>query len=436
MKLQNKLALYNTISKILIVLGFVALLPGIINRVAVHHIDNHLLAKKEKMMLIIKRGDIREIIDDEDCSFGNFNLLKEEFVTITPIDELNDTILIANGSRDVGGEIFEFRILSTTFRYSNQAYQIEMGEGLNRIKELNKTLQNITLIVMLIVTLITFLVDVGFSQILLLPLKKIIREKLRNIKHPSEFDFSRINTSTDDFKQLDLSINQMMHKVQEAFNTEKEFIANVSHELLTPISILQNRFENIIGEGKLSQDVEMKMNESLKTLARLGKIIKTLLMISKIENDQYLREDKIKLKEFTEEVWDEIKDRASEKEISFSSHWMSDYELSRCNRTLMFTLIFNLINNSIKYNKINGTIRVEGKMKNDRFMLEIIDSGIGIDQKNIPELFNRFKRFKIRDNESYGLGLPIVKTIADFHNIKIDIESKEGKGTIVRLLFA
>ena len=435
MKLQTKLALYNTISKIIIILGFAALIPSMVKEVAVNHIDKRLLAKQNKIMKIVQRGDIREIKDDEDCSFGNFNLLKEEFVSIEPAEHVTDTIFIQNDKRDVGGEIFEFRILSSAFRYDNQPYTLEIGEGLSSIKELNSTLQNITLLVMFIVSLITFLADISFSRYLLRPFNRIIIEKLRNTNHPTSFDFKTINTSTDDFKYLDQSINEMMHKVQEAFLIEKEFMANVSHELLTPISILKSRFENILSESKVPPDVEQKILDSLKTISRLSKIIKTLLMISNIENDQYLKEDRVSLQSFIREVLEEIGDRSSEKEIKITSVWKSDFTLERCNRTLLFMLFFNIINNAIKYNKQKGEITITGKNVLDKFVVEIADSGIGIGSDALKYIFERFKRFKNIANESYGLGLPIVKTIADFHDIKLEVTSLEGHGTNFKLFF-
>lgn len=435
MKLTTKFALYSTASKLLIFAGFGALLPVIIREVSISHMDNRLLAKQEKVMHIIGRGDISQITEHESCSFGNYNLLKEEFITILPASSPSESFIISQGTREVGGEVFDFRILTSTFHYENQTYRLEIGEGLNDLNHLDKTLRSLLLWAVVLVSFLAFIADLGYSGILLRPLKKLIRQKLTSVKHPGEFDFSPIKTSTTDFKQLDDTINGMMKKVQEAFEVEKQFIANVSHELLTPISILQNRFENLIAEGSLTHEAEQKVLESLKTLSRLGKIIKTLLMISKIENDQFLRQDHLKLKEFLEEVVSEIKDRLEDRKIKLSWEWQGDHELSKCNRTLLFTMFFNLMNNAIRYNVEAGSIIVKGKPEGDKFKVEIEDKGQGIEEEHLKDIFSRFKRFRIKDNESYGLGLPIVKTICTFHGVEISIQSMVGKGTSVGLLF-
>ncbi len=435
LKLGTKLALYHTFSKLILIFTFGAILPIIVSKVAMNHIDHRLKAKQEKVMKLIKHGDISEIKDDEDCSFGNYNLIKEEFVSIQPVNQLNDSVTVSNGWRDVGGDVFEYRILSSTFYYDNQPYGLELGEGLSSLNELNKTLQSMTLWIMLIITLITLLLDIGFTRYLMRPLRIIIEQKLKKMEHPTRFEPSPIATNTYDFLYLDRSLNDMMVQVKAAFLLEKEFMANVSHELLTPISILQNRFENMVAGGQLPPELEAKMMESQKTLMRLSKIIKALLMISNIENDQYLKDDQLELSAFIEEVAEEITDRMTEKNIAVSYSWESQYVFANCNRTLLFTLFFNLINNAIKYNKVDGSIQISGKALESGYVVAIQDTGRGIAKDQLELIFERFKRFKKIDNESYGLGLPIVKTIANFHAISIELDSDIDKCTTFKLFF-
>ena len=95
----------------------------------------------------------------------------------------------------------------------------------------------------------------------------------------------------------------------------------------------------------------------------------------------------------------------------------------------MHTLVFNLINNAIKYNKENGIITITGRKKDNQYLLEITDTGIGIEKNQIDSVFDRFKKLKKGDENSYGLGLPIVKTIAVFHNLKIEVRSEINAGS-------
>ncbi len=435
MRLLLKFTLFNTFSKILIVGALFLFLPTIINKVVYEHIDTRIIGKMNKYLKIIKKDGIKELKDDEDCAYGNYNLLKEEYIEVNATDKQMGNYTIENGERNFEGELLPYRILTRTFVYDNQIYLMEIGEGLSVMNLLLKTLKNYTLKLMTVFLIISLLLDVSFTRFLMRPLNRIINKKLKQTKHPTTFDFSISKTNTLDFKYLEESINDMMHKIQNAFNIEKEFIMNVSHELLTPITILQSKFENILADENTPADVSEKLMESQKTLNRLNKIIKTLLLISKIENEQYIKEDSVHLKELIYEVIEEIEERLTEKNISIDLKFQEDFICKNCNKSLLFTMFFNLINNAIKYNKPDGKIIIKGYKSGEYFILEITDTGVGIDKENIEHIFERFKRFDIKGIEGYGLGLPIVKTVLLFHDINIQVTSEKNIGSTFKLFF-
>jgi signal transduction histidine kinase len=227
----------------------------------------------------------------------------------------------------------------------------------------------------------------------------------------------------------------MMNKLKDTFQIEKEFISNVSHELQTPISIIQNRLENIINEESVSDELMIKLSDSQRTLNRMSRIIKALLLISKIENDQYLKQDSIGAIELMDEVLEEIEERLSEKKITLHKYFYDDFTMNHCNRTLLFTMMTNLVNNAIKYNKDGGTIDIYTRYKEGRFQIEIKDSGIGIEKHEVDGIFDRFTRLNKSKADGYGLGLPLVKTIAGFHKIEIIVDSMPDIGTEFILRF-
>ncbi|NNF01335.1 MAG: HAMP domain-containing histidine kinase [Bacteroidia bacterium] len=434
MKLRLKLVIYNALSKALIVLAFGALLPIVSETVVYNHIDQRLKARTEKILTVIYRGGLDEIALEQDCSFENFDILKEEFVTIGPLDNTDahsQDPVFENRDWTHDNDALSHRVLIRNFQYDNQWYELHVGEGNNTVEGLNSVFVRFTIIIMILVTLLSVLSDIGFVQILLKPFYKIVNTKLRGSHDPTSFNFDRIESSTYEFNHLDKSINELMQKVKETIMIEKEFIANVSHELLTPISILNNRLENIVVSAETDDDVSRKIVASQKTLNRLNKIIKALLMISKIENEQFLKEDSFKLDSLIEEVLLEIEDRVSQKNLKLIKEFNTNIELSKYNKSLMFTMFFNLINNAIKYNIEDGIITISI----DKNTVHIKDTGVGISKEQLPSIFNRFERLQHADEGSYGLGLPIVKKIADFHNIKISVESAVNKGTDFKLVF-
>lgn len=437
MKIQTKFAIYNALIKALIILGIGIVLPVIVEKVVYNHMDKRLQARTERVLKIIEKGGIKEIIMEQDCSFDSYNLLKEEFIAIRPLANKSEEpgITFRNEEWYIGGDYLNHRIARRSFYYDHQLYELNIGEGLTALKELHDTISKFTFLLLLVVILISVFLDIGFVRILLRPFYKIVEKKIRQPKEPAFFDFSRIKTSTYEFSELDQSINDLMKKINDAFLIEKEFIANVSHELLTPISILQNRFENILVSSNISDEIALKIVDSQKTLSRLSKIIKTLLLISKIENNQYLKNDHISVRNIMEEVIDEIEERISSRNISLKYHWEDDYKFNNCNQELFHTMLFNIINNAIKYNNEDGQILVHGFYKDNRYQLDISDTGIGIESDQIEFIFDRFKKLASKQADSFGLGLPIVKTIADFHRIEMKITSVPEQGTTFRLVF-
>ncbi len=438
MTIQVKFAVYNAVSKALIILAFIALLPILVERIVYEHIDKRLLARSERVLLTVRKGSIADIVREQDCSFESYNILKEEFVAIYPITDfkrLSQGTIIRNETWSIEGELLQHRIIKRPFLYDNQMYELNIGEGTGAIDDLKSIIQRFMLLMMVAVITLSLFVDLGFVRLLLRPLNKIIDTKLRPVQAPTSFNFTPIPSSTSEFEQLDNRINEMMHKLKDSFLIEKEFISNVSHELQTPISIIQNRLENIMIEGNVSDEVLIKLSDSQRTLNRMSRIIKALLLISKIENDQYLKQEKVSITSILDEVLEEIEERLQEKEIRLYKHFYEDLEYGPCNRTLLFTMFMNLVNNAMKYNKEGGSIVITTRKTDQHFEVEIKDTGIGMDNAELPGIFDRFRRLNKSTADGYGLGLPIVKTIAGFHHIEIKVDSETGVGTVFTLTF-
>lgn len=438
MKLQLKLVLYNAVSKALIILAIGALLPVLIQKVVYNHIDKRLIARLDKTMLMVSRGGLNEITLDQDCSFDSYNIFKEEFVSISPLAKLPGDFgkyRIENTERLIEKEMVHHRVLTKAFIYDNQLYSIEIGEGLSAMDQLDSTIRKFSLWMMIAVIVFSIILDLTFARLLLKPFNKMVNIKLKSIDHPASYDATPITTSTYEFAYLDKTLNEMMTKIRETFEMEREFIMNVSHEILTPISILKNRLENLINDPATPHAVAERMVESQKTLSRLTKVVKSLLYISKIENEQFARNETADLNPIVQEVMEELEDWTNAKGITIVNEWKGDYTAHNCNKSLLHTMIFNILSNAIKYNVPEGKIYISGEDKAHEFFLEIRDTGNGIAKEQLPFIFERFRRFRPEDEMSYGLGLPIVKSIADFHTISIKCDSVIGKGTKFSLSF-
>lgn len=429
MRLQAKLTLFSAASKVIILLLLVLGLPPLIHRVALLNTDQRLLEKEKQVVRLIGQQGIETFIAEGDNgAYGSYNLLKEEFISLEEVAPRLVSDTIENSLRKVEGEIVEYRVRSRTYDVNDKRYLLEIGRSLATIRESSQTMQRYAFYFLVAVVLLTVFVDLAFSKFLLRPLTLIVR-RLQRIEHPGTFKAKTLRTSTDDFIYLNNTINEMMGQVQAAFLKEKEFIGNVSHELLTPISILQNRMENLLTDPDLPDAYLEKFVENQKTLHRLKNIIQALLLISRIENEQYLKNETVDVENLALEVLEEIRDRAEAREITLEADLSQNWVLSQANYSLLFTMLFNVVNNAIKYNKPGGKIRVEGKRVNTAYELCVRDTGVGIAAGQLPHIFSRFKRLHAPDGESHGLGLPIVQTVAQYHQIKLSVTSVLGEGT-------
>lgn len=435
MKLQFKLALYNTLTKVAIItlLGIVILVS--INHISVNHIRQRLVQKKSRLIANLSDLALNDLLLQK--TFTDYNLLREEYIVLKEIKKEDHPIKqqFLQEARSIEGNNEEFQILITDFSYEGKNYRLELGETMSTLAQLERTISMFTFGILIAAVILTLIIDIGFMQLLLAPFYQIIDRKLNKVNDPINFNYKPVKTSTDDFKILDQSISTLMNKIATLFLTEKEFIANVSHELLTPISVLNTRLENLLNDEQLSQEGENKLFASLKTLGRLKSIINSLLLISKVENNQYNKPDVISVRQTITEVYEELEHRLLMMELKMYIDLPDDHVFTG-NKSLFHIMLTNLINNAIKYNTPSGTVSIYSEQSSNGYTLVIADTGIGMDTLAVEQAFVRFEKLQSEKEDSHGLGLAIVRSIAAFHNIRVAISSKKGEGTQVRVIFS
>ncbi len=436
MKLISKLTLFITLSKLAIVLLFVLTLPYLIGGIARTYTDYYLRQQQKKVLEVVAKNGVNSYLQGEE-SYGSYTMLKEEYISLEPVARGFKIDTIYTDERIIEQDTLQYRVLTHSFPADTSTYLMEVGKTIDTIDQYNRPLQRIATYVLLALILITLIIDLFYTRYLLRPLGEIINTKIRNRKFPFNENSIPVKTSTTDFKYLDNSLLSLMQQIHEAFEKEREFTANASHELMTPIGILQNKIENLMGEPEVSELVQLRLIGMQRTLNRLKRIVHSLLLISRIENEQFTKKDSVKVTELFEDVLDEINHRLSEKEISLEKSLSEKVILVNINRDLLFQLVYNLVNNAIRYNKANGSIRIWDQINQEgAYEVNITDTGIGIPEDEIGTIFNRFKKAnQSEESAGYGLGLSIVKSIADYHQIKIRIISEVSKGTTFTIAF-
>jgi len=435
LRLGTKLALFNLISKIVVTAIFIAILPFLINRINILQTDNELIKKREKIITLISEVGIEPFITSDTIeAFGSYNILKDEFISIERVELEEDWNFIEVSQRSIDNETIDYRVLNYSLKIDDNTYLIEIGKSLSSISYTQSNIKKIILIFLASIVLLTLLSDLFYTHRTLHPLKMII-SKLKNTSTPSLFDNRQINSSTSDFVLLDNTLIDLMKKTDDLFNKEKEITVNISHELLTPVSVLRSKLENLLIQKNLDQDVAVKIEESLRTLHRLKTLINSLLFIARIEGSLYLKDETVNLQELLTEITNELNPIAADKNILITNEFESEYILSLANRSLIFSMLYNVVNNAIRNTQNEGRIVIKSIRNEGTFEVVVIDNGSGMNQEQINNLFSRFKTKHNATDEGTGIGLAITKTIADFHKIDIAVASKPGEGTKFSFIF-
>ncbi|MFA6783066.1 MAG: ATP-binding protein, partial [Sedimentibacter sp.] len=216
-----------------------------------------------------------------------------------------------------------------------------------------------------------------------------------------------------------------------------EFTANVSHELKTPLTTMIG-FAEMIKEGLITGDDIEKYSALIhKEGMRLISLIEDLMRLSKIqEHTQNVEEKLINIKDISEDVVNLLKSKAEDYNVKLILN--ADNVVMKANNNYINELLYNLIDNGIKYNKDGGSVNIKIYEKDGLANIVISDTGVGISSKHIDRIFERFYRVdKSRSKETggTGLGLSIVKHIAELYDGTIDIKSSKNKGTEITIKF-
>lgn len=434
MKLYTKLTLFTAIATIAILGLFVLFLPRIMESIAEQNTDKTLLQQRNKVLSAVKENGIGYYVQS-DSGYGSYSMLKDEYISLEQYRVGDELSKLQTAQRVVDNDTINYRILIDTFIAEKKIYLLEIGKKTASIHDDSIALQRATFKILIVLALLIALIQLFYTRHILKPLNSIIQTRLIKRVFPFKEPSRPLKTNTYDFKYLDQSISDLTQQINAAFEKEKEFTSNASHELMTPISIMQSKLENMLMDPGLSDDALLKLEDTMRIMKRLKKIVNSLLLISRIESDQYDFTDHVPIKKMIREVLEELQHRADEKDLIINEGLSNTVILNNVNKDLLFQLFYNLIHNAIKFSKNRGTITINDQLAlEDIYSISITDTGGGMDAKQQEKVFHRFKK-GLYQKEGFGLGLSIVKSIADYLKIKIEVVSSPGKGTTFCLSF-
>ena len=258
-----------------------------------------------------------------------------------------------------------------------------------------------------------------------------------NLEHPLE------NNKYKEIEPLLIRIetqkNELMKENEEVLNASKvrqEFTSNVSHELKTPLHVISG-YAELIKEGIVKDSDVKEFGEKIYSEAsRMSKLVEDIMKISKLESDKAVEKTQLNLKNIVVAIVDSLMIEADKKNVKFKLS-LNDCSISG-NYDSIYSLIFNLVDNAIKYNKTNGKITIKLQEVSNNVILSVKDTGIGIPKEDLDRIFERFYRVdksRSKDSGGTGLGLAIVKHSLIVNNATIKVESELKKGSTFTVTF-
>ena len=269
---------------------------------------------------------------------------------------------------------------------------------------------------------------------------KAIKPVQKLIQSASQINESNISSrlplpnNKDEIYKLATTFNDLLNRIENSIEQQKQFTADASHEMRTPLTIIKGTLEVLLRKERTPEQYEKKINEVITQTDRLSYLFDQLLQLARAEsNNTIIKKEKIILKEKIDHLINGGDLLLNKNQIKYN---IPTNCVVFADAALLDRILENIISNAIKYNTPNGNITFEWNEKSNSLLIK--DEGIGISKDQQPYLFNRFYRAdnsRSSETKGNGLGLSIVKKLCELQHIKISVESAENKGTSFTLQF-
>ena len=268
---------------------------------------------------------------------------------------------------------------------------------------------------------------------------KPIREfsdKIEEVQAQNLADSGIEESKIKELNQLSVSYNKMLERLADAFEIQRQFTANAAHELRTPLSLMQVQLDLYHSTQHPGSDADTVQMIKMLTEQndRLGRMVKTLLDMSELQTVG--RDEKIILNDLVDEVLEDLEPLAQEKNIKLIGKYENITMIG--SDILIYRLVYNLVENAIKYNHSDGQVTVNAYKKQKYIYLSVEDTGSGIPKElreRVFEPFFRVDKSRSRELGGVGLGLALVHEIVRVHDGSISIKSNPAGGTIFEVIF-
>lgn len=362
--------------------------------------------KDQKIQIIRKAYENESILKQH-----QFDLNQYKITPISAKDYLEtDSFRNENFFMEYDEEMEPYRVLETYF--------IDKNGNHHKLEIRTATVEEDDFIESLLIALVILYILIIASILIInnISLKKIWKPFYSTLNYLRDYEFGKNKklisnkTPITEFKLLDSEIAKMITRNEKSVYQQKQFIENASHELQTPIAVALNQIDVLLESDDLTQKNYLEINQIRNTLKRMSTLNQSLLMLSKIENQQFKDKEEVVFNTVVKTMISDFNSILEFKSIALELIENGEFK-TLINKDLAYSLLSNLIKNSIKYNINNGKIIIEI----DNLSLKIKNTSKRKTPLNSEDIFSRFYK-ESEDHLSTGLGLSIVKTIIDNHS--------------------
>jgi heavy metal sensor kinase len=325
------------------------------------------------------------------------------------------------------------RLYSTALAENGSVYGVVQGG--ESLAPLGNTLQSVSIELLLIVPLVLILGTLGsywLAAHAFAPIDRLTRSA-RRIEAGDLHERVPVPRSKDEIQSLALTFNEMIERIDKAFSRQRRFVADASHELRTPVAAIRSMTDVVLAQNTpIDREYVTVLRDVNAEAERLGYLINSLLLLARSDENQVLFEHElVRLDLLASDVAATMEPLATERGITLEVV-AKQSTMVLGDEVRLIQVIINLLDNAVTYSNRGGRVKLEVKTVQNKALLRVSDTGIGIAKDHLDHIFERFYRVdpaRSRAAGRTGLGLSIVDWIVRAHNGTITVESEVGKGT-------
>ena len=417
MRLLTKSSIYFIAASLLIFIISGSIIYTLLQAQMYDEVDEMLYRQK-----VILRMDL-----EEKGSFASYDLPRDSSIIFSrPLNSAPDTVSVYSDTMmyplfDVDMEEEEefdddedpepYRLLKFSAEYGGEVRQITIALSLIETEDLIQAIIYSLMIVFAVMIIVLFAVNYFSMKKLWRPFQ-VLLDQIQKFDFRSRKKFETVNTSITEFKELNEELVKMTSKLTKDYFNLKEFSENASHEMQTPLAIIQTKLELLFQNGGQDENGMKALNAAYQAVNRLSRLHHELNLLTKIENREYGLKESVQLKELLKMQIENFEDIIEMKNLRLKADLTSDPAVQG-SRYLLEVMFSNLFNNAIKHNVENGFINIELEEN----LVRISNSGLE-PKVSTDKLFERFRKGNPAAG-STGLGLAIIKQICQIHDFEI-----------------